>query len=500
MVKLEIKTGLIAAAAMLAMAATAQATPPEKRAVPEYAAWHDAINDTAPAPERPAWEQAVNDREPSATMASLAGHRPTGRQGFVLMDAVTGEVLSGHNPDEAFIPASLSKIPTTLITLASLGEEHRFTTRLVANGTVTEGVLIGDLQLVGSGDPSLRIRHLKQLAQQLAGQGIHRITGKLTFDASALPRTRHIDRAQPKNAHYNPAVSGLNLNYNLHTTAGSRRTVSEPGRWAARQFYSHAARLGIKLPKPVRAEQRLGGETLAAHTSAPVSEILRRMMKRSTNLTAEALGALSNKATGPAPASLGNAAWRTADWLKTSIGDPGGEGWRGFRLANHSGLSTRSRATPRQMASILRLGYLRFGTRFTDLHHKTAPAGYQAYTLRGKMGTMRFVRGYAGFLTVGGREMIFAIMANDASGRALADAGRSGLPSKAWMRKARQFEHLVLSEWVADHWPSGPARNVAMAEPITVQVVQTPVQPTLIAAIPSPITAPRMVRTMQPIE
>jgi len=150
------------------------------------------------------------------------------------------------------------------------------------------------------------------------------------------------------------------------------------------------------------------------------------------------------------------------------------------------------------MAAILRLGYLRFGARFTDLHHRTAPAGYQAYTLRGKMGTMRFVRGYAGFLTVGGREMIFAIMANDARNRALADADGSGLPSKAWMRKARQFEHLVLSEWVKDHWPTGPAQAVAMAEPVTVQVVQAPAQPIRYAAVPAP--APTLVRATSLVE
>lgn len=461
------------------MATTAQATPPENRAP-----WHEALNDRAAAPERPAWEQAVNDAEPSASAAIFAGQQPTGRQGFVLMDAVTGEILSAHNADEAFIPASLAKIPTTLVSLATLGEEHRFTTRLVTNGAVSGGILDGDLQLVGSGDPSLRSRDLETLVRQMAAQGIRGITGTLTFEAGALPRTRHIDPVQPANAHYNPAISGLNLDYNLRTVAGSRRTVKEPGKWAALRLHRHAARHGIDLPDPVRAAQTLSGQTIASHRSAPVRAILRRMMNRSTNLTAEAMGALSNRAIGPAPASLGNAAWRTSSWLKSAIGDPGGAGWKGFRLVNHSGLSTRSRATPRQMAAILRLGYLRFGTRFTDLHRNNDPAGYQAFTLRGKMGTMRFVRGYAGFLTVGGREMIFAIMANDARNRALADADRSSLPSKHWMGTARRFEHLVLSEWVADQWPAGTAVAVAAAAPITVPVVQAQPMPTLFAAAP----------------
>jgi len=179
-------------------------------------------------------------------MASLVGHEPTGRQGFVLMDAITGEVLSGHNPDESFIPASLSKIPTTLITLASLGEEHRFATRLVTNGTVSGDTLTGDLQLIGSGDPSLRVHDLRGLAEQLAERGIRRITGTLTFEASALPRTRHIDPVQPENAYYNPAVSGLNLNYNLRTVAGSRRRAAS----AWRDHRDPSQRAGARNSRP----------------------------------------------------------------------------------------------------------------------------------------------------------------------------------------------------------------------------------------------------------
>ena len=213
-------------------------------------------------------------------------------------------------------------------------------------------------------------------------------------------------------------------------------------------------------------------------------------MDRSTNLTAEALGALSARSMGKSPKSLAQAANITTAWLKSQAGSIGGAEWAGFRLMNHSGLSTRSRATPRQIAAILRLGYRKFGKAFTDLHKQTAPAGYQAYTLRGKFGTMRFVRGYGGFLTVGGRDMVFAIMANDNDRRKRADAGASGLHSRAWMKKARRLEQAILSEWITEHWSRTPLQYAAAEKTAQMPVSATPTTPT-----PSQISAKRATLT-----
>ena len=420
------------------------------------------------------------DKRATAPRADIMGgtaqqQKKAAPYGYILMDAATGHILSQRNADDLFIPASLSKIPTTLMTLSTLGTDQRFETRLLAQGTVVGGVLQGDLHLVGSGDPSLRKQDIIGLVAKLQAAGVHAVSGRFTYDASALPRTAMIDKAQPAGQSYNPPVSGLNVDLNLRVRNGRKHTVREPGRLAARmlRFFAHGQ--GITLPAPTRSAQTATGYEIAVHTSAPVAQITARMMDRSTNLTAESLGMLSAASLGEKPASLAAAAKVTSRWIKAEAGEIGGRGWRGFRMVNHSGLSTRSRATPRQIASILRLGYQRFGSTFTNLHKPNQPGGYQAYSLRGKFGTMQFVRGYGGFLTVGGKEMIFAIMTNDRRRRALADAGQTGLPSHAWMRKARKLEQAVLGEWITALW-SGDSAD-------TVQVASAPIAPTL-----SPVT------------
>ena len=423
----------------------------------------------------PATAQA-GQLETRSTSARLEPHPQSknlsGRYGYVLMDVQTGEIISERNADRSFIPASLSKIPTMLLALNALGAEHRFETRLLADGHIDKGVLRGNLHLVGSGDPTLKTRDLEVMSDALALQGIARITGDFTYNTDALPRSSVINKSQPNDHHYNPAISGLNLDLNLWRSRGVRRKAKSPGLRAAHLFRKAASLRGISLPSPKHFSGDAPGHTVANHFSAPVSKIAESMMMLSTNLTAEALGALSVGVMGDQPTSLNQAATATTDWLKEQSYPIGGKGWKGFILANHSGLSSQSRATPRQMASIVRLGYQKFGQRFRSLHAEHNAGGYQAFDMRGKTGSMRFVRGYSGFLSIGGRDMIFAIMSNDAKRRALADAGVDDLDSRAWMRKARKLELAVLGDWIEDHWPTSQdtqmvAEQVPTPSPVT---------------------------------
>ena len=71
--------------------------------------------------------------------------------GVVLFDAATGKVLVQHGADRPFIPASTTKVTTSLAALEILGPDHRFATTLLATGDVVDGTLRGDLWLHGGG-------------------------------------------------------------------------------------------------------------------------------------------------------------------------------------------------------------------------------------------------------------------------------------------------------------------------------------------------------------
>ncbi|GEN70182.1 MULTISPECIES: D-alanyl-D-alanine carboxypeptidase/D-alanyl-D-alanine endopeptidase [Chryseobacterium] len=76
--------------------------------------------------------------------------------GFVVYDPKTKKVISSYNENTPLVPASTTKLLTTETALSLLGENYRWMTQLEYSGTIDEnGVLNGNLYLIGSGDPSL---------------------------------------------------------------------------------------------------------------------------------------------------------------------------------------------------------------------------------------------------------------------------------------------------------------------------------------------------------
>jgi len=128
-----------------------------------------------------------------------------GEWGLLIVDAETGETLYELNADRYFVPASNMKLFTTALALAKLGPDYRFHTTLETHGTVSpEGLLHGDLYLVGRGDPNLSNRKfpydlkeefdgapekvLAELADALVAKGGKEISGDVIGDDSYFPR------------------------------------------------------------------------------------------------------------------------------------------------------------------------------------------------------------------------------------------------------------------------------------------------------------------------
>ncbi|HXN92858.1 MAG TPA: D-alanyl-D-alanine carboxypeptidase/D-alanyl-D-alanine-endopeptidase, partial [Candidatus Acidoferrales bacterium] len=146
----------------------------------------------------------------AARVEALLGTAPTnkGEWGLLIVDAESGETLYEQNADKYFVPASNMKLFTTALALAKLGPEYRFHTTLETRGTISnEGVLAGDLTLVGRGDPNLSNRKfpyelkeefdgppekaLGELADALVAKGVKEISGDVIGDDSYFPRERY---------------------------------------------------------------------------------------------------------------------------------------------------------------------------------------------------------------------------------------------------------------------------------------------------------------------
>lgn len=117
----------------------------------------------------------------------------------------------------AMAPASALKTLVTGAALGVLGPEFRFETLLSTTAPPgADGVLKGDLVLVGAGDPTLSKPDLDRLAKNVAGGGLKRIEGRVRVDASIFPHnpvSDHWNWGDLGNA-YGAGSFGINVEHN----------------------------------------------------------------------------------------------------------------------------------------------------------------------------------------------------------------------------------------------------------------------------------------------
>jgi serine-type D-Ala-D-Ala carboxypeptidase/endopeptidase (penicillin-binding protein 4) len=109
----------------------------------------------------------------------------------VLVTDDHGREIAAFDPDQPMLPASTLKVVTAAAVLTTLGPDERLATSVATTGPITgDGVLLGDLVLTGSGDPTLvtdeyarwiyparpRTR-LAELADAVVDAGVTHVTG-----------------------------------------------------------------------------------------------------------------------------------------------------------------------------------------------------------------------------------------------------------------------------------------------------------------------------------
>lgn len=147
--------------------------------------------------------------------------------GFVVYDPKKKEIISSYNENIPFVPASTTKLLTTDTALSLLGSKFKWITQLEYSGDIDEnGVLNGNLYIIGSGDPSLGTRKsgsssyadlANDFTYALSNKGIKKVMGDIIIQTAVFKENKINSLPEnivwlEHNNYYLPVGSTQNIN------------------------------------------------------------------------------------------------------------------------------------------------------------------------------------------------------------------------------------------------------------------------------------------------
>ncbi len=288
-----------------------------------------------------------------------------------LVIEVDGRVLADVGSNVGLIPASNQKLLTTFVALRQFGPDHRFTTRVLADGTTTDGVLEGDLYFVGGGDPFLttaewraqydvrdeednlippayprNFSSLESLADEIAATGITQITGSVVGDEALFDSERQGPWAGRLIAqNQSGPLSALAVNEGFASwgqtpRAGDRIKSENPPLQAADELARLLSERGIAVGGTTSGTAPPSASEIAAIESATMLQLITDVNSYSSNYGAEVLLKHIGVAGGQAGSTSGGAAAMIAALDATP-----GLSTEGLKILDGSGLSEQNLMT-----------------------------------------------------------------------------------------------------------------------------------------------------------
>lgn len=355
---------------------------------------------------------------------------------------VDGRTVWSKNDTTVLAPASVMKLATAMAALDVLGADRTLPTTLVAAKAPKDGVIEGDLYLVGGGDPLFLTSGYRPslddtdqvgvdfqvVADALRNAGVRKVTGSIIGDDSLLSTERWIPTwpTRYQSGGTVGPISALMVNdgqtgyADSPTQQNPNRTAGDPPLLAAQTLRTLLTTRGVEvLGGAAVGTAPQNAKPIASVDSLPVSQIVGEMILDSDNTTAEVLLRLIGlESAGQGTTAAGATA--VIESLRRQ-----GFSTDGLVMLDGSGLDTGDRmpcalalalvqayAADAQLAATLPIAG-RTGT-LRKRMKGTASTG----RVRAKTGTLNTVNALAGFAdTNSGAQLRFSMIHNGADSR-----------------------------------------------------------------------------------
>jgi serine-type D-Ala-D-Ala carboxypeptidase/endopeptidase (penicillin-binding protein 4) len=364
-----------------------------------------------------AFAPAAQAAGPQGTVRALDRqmNRAGSGSGAYVVDLDSGAALYARAPDVPRIPASVNKLYTTSTALLRYGADGELTTEVRADTTPNDnGVLRGNLYLVGGGDPEFGSAEARELAGVLAVNGLTRVNRRVIGDESRFDALRGGPDSGYGVSEWVGPLSALSFNHAFEV-GSSTRFQGNPAYYAARQFERELRRAGVKVRWHARAGVAPASAVrLGEWGSERMAAIVRHTNRPSDNFMAETLlkdlGA--DFGSGGTTAAGTVVARRQAATLGARPQMVDGSGLsRGNRTTPHDVVDLLVALDRSEMARPMKLSLAiagRAGT-LSDRMRSTAAKG----RCRAKTGTLNGVSNLAGYCDArSGARLAFAFLMN----------------------------------------------------------------------------------------
>lgn len=317
-----------------------------------------------------------------------------------------GKVIYARNQNELFIPASNTKLFSSLLAVETLGQNYQFETVLITDGKIKGSCIEGNLYVVGSGDPSLKSSDLRNLIRNLRKNGIRKIKGNFCidneiFDHEGFAPGTSIDCVGKSWFNLVESIvvdrkSVRNGMSELDSLIESSRLASTTFR-AQRFFKSALTNCGVKLSGKIIFKQipneKNKQKIILRHKSKNLNGLIKQILKDSDNLYADCIFKRVGAAKFGFPGSWKKGANALKDFLFSKIGIQ----CKDFKVVDGSGLSRYNLVSPNQIVNLLLWAK---GRPYFDNFFKILPISGVDGTLRGRMGNIAYkVRAKTGTLS-----------------------------------------------------------------------------------------------------
>jgi len=343
--------------------------------------------------------------------------------GLLMLNQFGQTVLSDHSND-AFIPASTTKLVTAWLALKHWGEDYHFNTHFyLDNKTHT-------LWIKGSGDPFLVSEEIKLIAKNLKKQGLSQVNA-IGIDNSLFQANVLLPGTGSTNNPYDAVPSTIAANFNSiylkkikgkvisaekqtpltdYANSLSAQLKNRPLRINTGQDPENAEKYFAELLSAFLRQQgvKVGQKIIRGtvdkqllfytHTnSKSLAEMIRAMMKYSTNFLANQLILVLSSEAYQRPANKADVQHYMEQTLSKYFH------WKNFVIKDGAGLSRDNRLSPVQLVDLL--------NEFKDWKHLLPEIESGVYA---KSGTMNEISTLAGYIVNDNNWQPFALMMNQA--------------------------------------------------------------------------------------